>query len=219
MQSNPLTFSWYRLPTLLLYTTPYKTIIMISCLKCLSIISLSKHCICIYSLDSSSLHCGSELAAYMQCCNTRQSWTHALCIAICLYAELWYDASAVVLRTFNYVSILLQQWRDSRGQGGRVPPCHFSPGNFCWPTTKREARKKGKMEKKRKKNQKKGKWKIENGRGKSDKMRRRPWGPFFFPSSSFFFFLLTFQNHWNLFWVYQNGYFLHGKSISRREKI
>ena len=35
----------------------------------------------------------------------------------------------------------------------------------------------------------------------------------------FFFFLFTFENDENLFWVYQNGNFLPGKSISRREKI
>ena len=34
----------------------------------------------------------------------------------------------------------------------------------------------------------------------------------------FFFLLFTFENDKNLFWVYQNGNFLPGKSISRREK-
>ena len=34
----------------------------------------------------------------------------------------------------------------------------------------------------------------------------------------FGFFFSTFQNPWNLFWIYQNGNFLPGKSISRREK-
>ena len=42
------------------------------------------------------------------------------------------------------------------------------------------------------------------------------WGEKFF--FFFFFFLFTFQNDWNLFWVYQNGNFLPGKSISRRGK-
>ena len=41
---------------------------------------------------------------------------------------------------------------------------------------------------------------------------------FFFFFFFFFFLLLTFQNHENLFWVYQNGNFLPGKSISRRER-
>ena len=43
------------------------------------------------------------------------------------------------------------------------------------------------------------------------------WGFFFF-LSFFLFLLVTFQNHWNLFWVYLYGNFLSGKSISRREK-
>ena len=60
----------------------------------------------------------------------------------------------------------------------------------------------------KKENQKvKGRWKIENGRRKSYKMRRR-----------LFVFLFTFQNHWNMFWVYQNGNFLPGKGISHRAK-
>ena len=58
---------------------------------------------------------------------------------------------------------------------------------------------------------------MENGRWNSYKMRRRPFLSFF--SFFFFFFLLlTFQNHYNLFWVYQNGNFLPGKSISGRKK-
>ena len=34
----------------------------------------------------------------------------------------------------------------------------------------------------------------------------------------FFFLLFTSENDKNLFWVYQNGNFLPGKNISRREK-
>ena len=56
-----------------------------------------------------------------------------------------------------------------------------------------------------------GRWKIENVRGKVTK-----WGEDF---RTFFFSLFTFQNHWNLFWLYQNGNFLSGKGISSREKI
>ena len=41
---------------------------------------------------------------------------------------------------------------------------------------------------------------------------------FFFFFFFFFFLLFTFENDGNLFWVYQNGNFLPGKSISRREK-
>ena len=44
----------------------------------------------------------------------------------------------------------------------------FWPGNFCWPTGKREWRKNGKMETKTRKMR----WKIENRRRKSYKMRR-----------------------------------------------
>ena len=73
---------------------------------------------------------------------------------------------------------------------------------------------------------KQGRWKIENERRKSYKMRR---GLFFFCFCFFvfcfcFLFLFcfvffTFQNQcWNLFWVYQNRNFLPGKSISRWEK-
>ena len=34
----------------------------------------------------------------------------------------------------------------------------------------------------------------------------------------FFFLLFTFQNHWNLFWVYQNGKFSPGKTFHARGK-
>ena len=75
--------------------------------------------------------------------------------------------------------------------------------------------------------QERGKEKGKKGKGmKIDKKRRKivikkencykkRWGPFFF---FFFFLLFTFENDGNLFWVYQNGNFLSGKSISRREK-
>ena len=107
------------------------------------------------------------------------------------------------------------QWRNSRGvgagRGGRVSPRDFSPGNFCWPIGKREGRKKGKMEKENRKRED-GKLKIG---GKVAK-----WGEdLVFVLFLFLFLLFTFQNHWNLFRVYQNGNFLSGKSISHREKI
>ena len=47
------------------------------------------------------------------------------------------------------------------------------------------------------------------------KRKKKRWGPFFF--FFFFFLLFTFENDENLFWVYQNGNFLPGKSTSRRE--
>ena len=64
------------------------------------------------------------------------------------------------------------------------------------------------MKKKRRKIKKRegGKLKMEGG-----KVTR--WG-----EDLFFFLLVTFQNHWNLFWVYQNGHFLSGKNISHWEK-
>ena len=92
------------------------------------------------------------------------------------------------------------QWHNSRGQSA---PWHFSLQNFCWPTRKREARKKAKTEKKR--------TKIENWKWEE---KFTQWGEDLF----FLFIFFTFQNHWNLFWVYQNGNFLPGKSISHRGK-
>ena len=65
-----------------------------------------------------------------------------------------------------------------RGWGDRVPPWHFSPGNFCWPIRKRQGRQKGKWRRRKiKKGGGEGRLKIENGRRKSYKVRR---GPFFF---------------------------------------
>ena len=54
--------------------------------------------------------------------------------------------------------------------------------------------------------------KVENWKWKQENVLKR--GEDFF----FFFLLFTFENDENLFWVYQNGNFLPGKSISRREK-
>ena len=76
-------------------------------------------------------------------------------------------------------------------------------GNFCRPTGKREARKKGKMDRKRRKIVK-GKVKILNvwnGRGKEVS---KSTVAFF---SFFLLLLFTFWNNWDLFWVYQNGNF------------
>ena len=63
------------------------------------------------------------------------------------------------------------------GGGGKSSPGHFSTGYFCWPTGKREARKKGEMEKKRRTIEKKKK-----------KMR----GPFCFLFCFVLFFLFVF---------------------------
>ena len=55
--------------------------------------------------------------------------------------------------------------------------------------------------------------------GKMEKKRRKTKKEGFLFCFVFFFLLFTFQNHRNLFWVYQNVNFLPGKkSISCREK-
>ena len=76
----------------------------------------------------------------------------------------------------NHVRIP-QQWRNSRGGGGRGQSAssYFSPGI--------EARKKGKWKRKEGKS-KKGRWKIENGKGKSCKMK---WGLPLFSAFAFAF--------------------------------
>ena len=52
------------------------------------------------------------------------------------------------LGVLQQLSLFLWQARASgvtgEGQGGRVPPRDFWPGNLCWPIGKKEARKKGK---------------------------------------------------------------------------
>ena len=55
-------------------------------------------------------------------------------------------------------------------------------------------------------------WKSEAEKFKMERGNVKKWGkvPFFF-----FFMLLSFQNDWNLFWVYQNGNFLPGITICR----
>ena len=93
------------------------------------------------------------------------------------------------------------QWRNRRGGGqGAEFPRDFWPGNFCWPIGKEWQGKKGKWCRKGK--SKKERWKIENLKMEGGKVTK--WG-----EDLFFFF--TYQNHWNLFWVYQNGNFLTGK--------
>ena len=69
---------------------------------------------------------------------------------------------------------------------GRVPPRHFSLGNFCWPTREKGARKKGGKLEEKKENLKGKRWKIENGRGKGMKKRRGLFSLFLFFFLSFF---------------------------------
>ena len=100
------------------------------------------------------------------------------------------------------------QWRNRRGAGGgRVPPQRLLTGNFL--LTYREKRGKEKREKGWKLRRKGGKLEMQAG-----KRQKKRWGPFFF----FFFCFSLLKTDENLFWVYQNGNFLPGKSISRREK-
>ena len=82
-----------------------------------------------------------------------------------------------------------------------------SAGNFCWPTGKKEGRKEGNMEKKRRK--------IWNVRGESMKLTKGPFSFFFF---FFLSFLFTFWIQWNLFWVYQNGNYRE-RAFHARKKI
>ena len=70
-----------------------------------------------------------------------------------------------------------------------------------------------------------GKEKRENGAEKKENQKREggklkmEGGKFTKWGEDPFFLLFTFEHHWNLFWVYQNGSFLPGKNISRHEKI
>ena len=93
------------------------------------------------------------------------------------------------------------------GGGGRGAewPLRLLTGIFYLPG-KKEASKKWKRGKWRRKEGKlyKGRWKIENGRRETFQNEERA-------------FFVHFSNDSNLFWVYQIGNFLPGKSISRRE--
>ena len=71
------------------------------------------------------------------------------------------------------------------GRGAECPPRDFWPGNFCWPTGKKEARKKGKRGEN---------WEEKKENCKREGGKVTKWGEdlrtfFFF----FFFLLLTFQ--------------------------
>ena len=79
----------------------------------------------------------------------------------------------------------------------------------------KDKEKKGKLGKKVKK---KENWKDEGEIFKMEGGKLQNEERFLFLFLFFFFSLFTFQNEWNLFLVYQNGNFLPGKSISRREK-
>ena len=114
-----------------------------------------------------------------------------------------------LINRFSYrFWIAKTQWRNR--WGGRVPPETFDQEISADLLGKEKQGKRGKWGKK------KENWKREDGKLKMEGGKVTKWGEAFF----FFFFFLpfTFQNHWNLFWVYQNWNFLPGKSISHREK-
>ena len=114
------------------------------------------------------------------------------------------------------------QWRNRGGgrpaAGGQGAPQRLSTGNFL--LTYREKRGKEKREKGWKLRKKEGNCKRKGGKLEMivgiviKVVRVRPFVLFCFC----FFLLFTFENDGNLFWVYQNGNFLPGKSISCREK-
>ena len=122
----------------------------------------------------------------------------------------WPQPRVVEVQCSKLLSLL--QWHNRWGSGGHSAPQDFWPGNFCLRIGEKrgkEKREKGwkgwKLRRKEKENCKREGGKLEMEEGED---------LFFF----FFFLLFTFENNRNLFWVYQNGNFLAGKSISHREK-
>ena len=104
-----------------------------------------------------------------------------------------------------FTGIGLGQWHNRWGE--ECPPETSDWETFSDVSGKKEAREMG--------------WKLRRKGGKLEmevgKRYKKRWGLFFF-FFFFFFLLFTFENDSNLFWVYQNGNFLPGKSISCREK-
>ena len=104
------------------------------------------------------------------------------------------------------------------GQGHFGPPQISDREIFADVAGKKRQGKRGENWEEKKENCKRegGKLEMEVGkvmkRGDDRKVMKRG-------EDLFFFLLFTFENDWNLFWVYQNGNFLPGKSISRRNKI
>ena len=91
----------------------------------------------------------------------------------------------------------IHQWHNRWG-GAECPPETSDQEIFADVLGKKGSRRKGK--------------KVENLKWKQENVIKRGEDLFFL------FLLFSFENDWNLFWVYQNGNFLSGKSISRREK-
>ena len=96
------------------------------------------------------------------------------------------------------------------GQGGRVPPRDFWPGNFCWRIGKKEARKKGKRSEN---------WeeKVENWKWKQEHVRKRGEDLFFF---FFFFFCFSLLKTMKIcFGSTKMGIFYREKAFHAGKKI
>ena len=120
--------------------------------------------------------------------------------------QLWADKLATfLLAHLPFTPIPILQFSGVTGGGGQglrgaECPQRLLTGKFL--LIYREKRDKGKKRKMEKKGRKIN-WKKEGGKLKMEEEKVTKWA----------------ENHWNLFCVYQNGNFLPGKSISRREKI
>ena len=100
-----------------------------------------------------------------------------------------------------------EQWHTGEGRGGRVPPWHFSPGNFCWPTGKIEVNKK-----KKNGEEKKAKRRIAKGKSKGKKYENE--------KKTFFSFAFHFLKPQKFVWGVPKWKTSTGKKhISRRERI
>ena len=133
---------------------------------------------------------------------------------VCSYTSLIFTKQLIIeyvggSSSFSFLNLLgCSQWRN-RWRGGQGEISADLPG-------KERQGNVGKWSRKERK------WKtrmVENWKWKEENLE---WGDeewtFFFFFFFFFFLLFTFQNHWNLFWLYQNENFPRGKSISHREK-
>ena len=113
----------------------------------------------------------------------RPPFLYFFCSLWCLFHLNLYHACMRLC----YWAVLKKHGKQWHNRGGRVPP---RLGNFCWPTRKKEARKKwrrGKMDKKRRKIVK---GKVENWKWKEEKDPK--WGEDLFYSPFFLFFCFLF---------------------------
>ena len=149
----------------------------------------------------------------LQCWFKGHSWVIRGWLEVKLLRNLLWPSNLVRKNLDQSVT----HWRRQRqrsgvtGGGGQIAPQTSDREIFAEVSGKKRQGKNGKGVKK-KENCKREGGKLEMEVGKVVK-----WGEdlfFFF----FFFFFFTFENDGNLFWVYQNGNFLPGKNISRREK-